>query len=579
VNTFNNLKIGTRLGIAFTLLITAALAIALFARVSLGNVKAELDLLVDDRAAKVAQLNDVIDNVNEIAISVRNIAMTTDGAVNTAESKEIAELRQKNNKIIEDLERSITSDKGKALLKASAEARVAYIPAVDKVVALGTANKNEEAIAFLFKELRPAQHTYMGSLDALVSFQEELMKASAEQTEASVSRAGMLMLVVALVAAASGAALAWSITRSIVNPIRQAVQVAETVAAGDLRSRIHTTSRDETGQLLAALARMNESLVKIVGQVRSNSDSVATASSQIAQGNADLSQRTEEQASNLQQTAASMEELTATVKQNADTARQASQLATGASTVAAEGGGVVREVVSTMEAISESSRKIADIISVIDGIAFQTNILALNAAVEAARAGEQGRGFAVVASEVRSLAQRSAEAAKEIKSLIGASVEKVEAGSTLVGQAGRTMDDVVSQVQRVSDLIAEISAAANEQTTGIAQVSDAVTQLDQVTQQNAALVEESAAAADSLRHQAAQLAQTVSVFTTADGAGMSPTPVLAAPTPARAAAQVIKAVKAPRPVVAPAPRPAPAKVAVPAPAPARADADGDWSSF
>ena len=454
------------------------------------------------------------------------------------------------------------------------------------MLALGLASKKEEASAAMFKELRPLQLSFVNSLDALIGYQKELMKASSDGVHDTVTQVGMIMLVVALIAGVSGAVLAWVITRSITAPIRQAVQVAETVAAGDLRSRIDTTSRDETGQLLAALKRMNESLAKVVGQVRGNSDSVATASNQIAQGNADLSQRTEEQASNLQQTAASMEQLTATVKQNADTARQAAQIATGASGVAAQGGEVVQRVVDTMEAISTSSKKIGDIISVIDGIAFQTNILALNAAVEAARAGEQGRGFAVVAGEVRSLAQRSAEAAKEIKSLIGASVEKVEAGSALVGEAGRTMGDVVTQVRRVSDLIGEISAAALEQTTGIAQIGDAVSQLDQVTQQNAALVEESAAAAESLRHQAAQLAQTVSVFTLADGEHAvqhSVAPLLKQPAPARAAVQVIKAAKAakaPRPAAVA--RPAPAlKAAAPkpvAPAPVSAP-DGDWSSF
>ena len=326
------------------------------------------------------------------------------------------------------------------------------------------------------------------------------------------TRATTLQLVFAGLAVALAVGLCWAVTRSITVPLDRAVRVAETVAKGDLSSRIGATSKDEIGQLLAALGRMNESLVGIVGQVRNASDSIATGSAQIATGNADLSQRTEEQASNLQQTAASMEQLTVTVKNNADTARQATQLASSAATVAAQGGDVVGQVVSTMQDISDSSKKIADIIGVIDGIAFQTNILALNAAVEAARAGEQGRGFAVVAAEVRSLAQRSAQAAKEIKSLIGESVGKVDAGTRLVDDAGRTMGDIVAQVQKVSDLIGEISSASLEQTSGIGQVSDAVTQLDQVTQQNAALVEESAAAAESLKHQAAALAQTVAVF-------------------------------------------------------------------
>jgi methyl-accepting chemotaxis protein len=302
------------------------------------------------------------------------------------------------------------------------------------------------------------------------------------------------------------------VTRTITRPLRAAVKAAESVAACDLSVPIQARYGDETGQLLGALSKMNANLVDIVGKVRNASDSIANGSNEIANGNADLSQRTEEQASNLQQTAASMEELTATVKHNADTARQATELAASASQAATTGGTVVEHVVQTMQGISASSRRIADIIGVIDGIAFQTNILALNAAVEAARAGEQGRGFAVVASEVRSLAQRSATAAKEIKTLINESVERVDNGSRLVADAGQTMSQIVQRVKNVSDLINEISHSNQEQSTGISEVGRAVTQLDTVTQQNAALVEESAAAAESLKHQADGLARMVSVF-------------------------------------------------------------------
>ncbi len=299
---------------------------------------------------------------------------------------------------------------------------------------------------------------------------------------------------------------------TIVEPIRAAKRAAQIIAEGDLSQSIDAQGRDEAADLLHSLAQMQDALRSLVGQVRSSSDSIGTASSEIATGNQDLSSRTEQTASNLQQTASSMEQLTGTVKQSADSARQANQLASSAAEVAARGGVVVSQVVATMEDINASSKKIADIIGVIDGIAFQTNILALNAAVEAARAGEQGRGFAVVASEVRSLAQRSAEAAKEIKGLIGASVEKVEGGSRLVADAGQTMKEIVGSVQRVSDIIGEITAAASEQSEGIGQVNGAVTQLDQMTQQNAALVEESAAAAESLKEQAVRLAQVVGTF-------------------------------------------------------------------
>jgi methyl-accepting chemotaxis protein len=309
-----------------------------------------------------------------------------------------------------------------------------------------------------------------------------------------------------------GVVVAVWITRSITGPLRQAVDVARTVATGDLGAKIDVRSADEAGQLLLALRDMNEALVKIVGEVRSGTEVIASASHQIASGNADLSSRTEQQASSLEETASSMEELTSAVKQNADNARQANQFAVSASEVAEQGGTVMAEVVDTMGAINESARKIVDIIAVIDGIAFQTNILALNAAVEAARAGEQGRGFAVVASEVRSLAQRSAAAAKEIKVLIDNSVEKADAGSRLVDQAGTTMRAVVDSIKRVTDIMGEISAASQEQTEGIGQVQIAISHMDQTTQQNAALVEEAAAASESLREQAAKLAQTVAVF-------------------------------------------------------------------
>jgi methyl-accepting chemotaxis protein len=351
-------------------------------------------------------------------------------------------------------------------------------------------------------------------------------------------------------------------------------EVMEAVAAGDLSRHVEPGAGDEIGHLLEQVAAMQSRLAAMVRQIRQSTDSIGTASSEIAIGNQDLSARTEQTASNLQQAASSMEQLTGTVKQSADSARQANQLASSAAEVAARGGQVVSEVVSTMNEINASSKKIADIIGVIDGIAFQTNILALNAAVEAARAGEQGRGFAVVAGEVRNLAQRSAQAAKEIKGLIGASVEKVESGSKLVADAGHTMQEIVGSVQRVTDIIGEITAAASEQSDGIGQVNSAVTQLDQMTQQNAALVEESAAAAESLKEQALRLAQVVGTFRLDDKAA----PVAATPRPAVVAAPAARPIRE-----VPAARAhAPAAVAAPAPTPVKAPApagDDDWETF
>ena len=355
----------------------------------------------------------------------------------------------------------------------------------------------------------------------------------AERAAATAQRATTISLGVMLVVCALGIAGAVAFSRTVVNPLDNAVRVSQAVAGGDLTVAQHVQGKDEIAMLLNALHAMQQSLSRVVAGVRHNADSVAMASTEIAQGNNDLSARTEQQASALEETSASMEELSSTVQANADNARQASQLAADASVVAVRGGDVVSEVVSTMRGINDSSKQIADIIGVIDGIAFQTNILALNAAVEAARAGEQGRGFAVVASEVRSLAQRSAQAAKEIKGLIHTSVERVEQGTALVDQAGSTMTDVVAAIQRVTHIVGEISAASAEQSQGVAQVGEAITQMDQVTQQNAALVEESAAAADSLKLQARQLVDAVAFFRVSAQESASPAP--AARTPLLAA--------------------------------------------
>jgi methyl-accepting chemotaxis protein len=386
----------------------------------------------------------------------------------------------------------------------------AYVDSASSVVALAFTNHAAAAASMdgfmkVFKQVEQ-------DMEALSDLIEEHSKATQASSEATADTARQAILAAMAVSAVILLAFSMLIGRSIILPIQRAVQIAETVAAGDLSSRIEVRGHDEAAQLMHALARMNASLVKVVGTVRQSSDSIATGTTQIATGNLDLSQRTEEQASSLQETAASMEQITTTVRSNADTTRQASQMAEAASDSAVQGGRAVSELVTTMDGITEASRKITDIIGVIDSIAFQTNILALNAAVEAARAGEQGRGFAVVASEVRMLAQRSATAAREISTLIQSSVSRIADGARQAAGAGQTMDDVVAKVRTVTQLITTISGATNEQSNGIAQVGQAVSALDQVTQRNAALVEESAAAAHSLQEQAARLVSVVSVF-------------------------------------------------------------------
>jgi methyl-accepting chemotaxis protein len=404
----------------------------------------------------------------------------------------------------------VKSEEEQKLLAKIEIAREAY--RVPRANLLKKKAAGEDVSALVAKELQPLAEAYVETIaQIMANEQSNFDKAMSGAMDVAASARRVLLVVGAFALLLAGF-LAFALTRSIVLPIQQASSTAEMIAEGDLTATIQVEGRDEAAELLRTLDHMQTSLISLVSHVRQGSESVSTASSEIAQGNNDLSARTEAQASALEQTAASMEELSSTVKQNADNARQANQLAQSASTVAVQGGEVVGQVVETMKGINDASKRIADIISVIDGIAFQTNILALNAAVEAARAGEQGRGFAVVASEVRSLAGRSAEAAKEIKALIGASVERVEQGTALVDKAGATMTEVVSSIRRVTDIMGEISAASNEQSLGVAQVGEAVTQMDQATQQNAALVEEMAAAASSLKSQAQELVQTVAVF-------------------------------------------------------------------
>jgi len=508
----HHLKIGQKLILSFAVVITLMLVLSTIAYTRIGALADDIMLTNSDRYPKTVLAHTIKDELNEIARNMRNVMLMTDAEAIKKEFVNIDESSRIISESLAKLDKSVTSVKGRERLKNLMEARDRYMPFRLAFLPLARDGKKEEATNLLMGELRTKQLAYFEALDKVIELQNELMEASGKVSTTEANQAEKLLLLLAALAVVVSIALGVFTSRSITRPLGDAAAIARRVADGDLTSVIVVNSKDETGQMLQALKDMNDSLIGIVGNVRQGTDTIATASGQIAAGNQDLSSRTEEQASSLEETAASMEQLTSTVKQNADNARQANQLAVSASGVALKGGSVVAQVVATMGAINASSRKIVDIIGVIDGIAFQTNILALNAAVEAARAGEQGRGFAVVAAEVRNLAQRSAAAAKEIKTLIGDSVDKVEEGSKQVAEAGRTMDEIVDSVKRVTDIMAEITAASQEQTAGIEQINQAITQMDQVTQQNAALVEQAAAAAASLREQADNLSQVVSVF-------------------------------------------------------------------
>jgi methyl-accepting chemotaxis protein len=590
---FSDLKIGTRLGAGIALAAVLLTAMVWVGVSNMGAIEQALALQTNDRLPKILAGKDIKDNLRARAIVSRNIVLMEDPAEKQKAIERLAGVRESYTKLYKQLQDTVRTDAGKAALAKLGDGVAALRAPTDQVAALGMAGKHTEATQILVNVVAPLQTTATEAADAFVN----VMVKSGQDAEAASDRdyKAALTLLISLGAAAVAllCVLGWLLVRSITRPINQAVQVSRAVAGGDLSLEFDATGQSETAQLLASLKAMQTSLAQVVGNVRQNAEGVASASAQISHGNNDLSARTEQQASALEETAASMEELSSTVRQNADNARQANQLAQSASTVAVQGGDVVGRVVETMKGINDSSKKIADIISVIDGIAFQTNILALNAAVEAARAGEQGRGFAVVASEVRGLAQRSAEAAKEIKALISASVERVDQGTSLVDQAGVTMSEVVTSIRRVTDIMGEISAASSEQSAGVSQIGEAVTQMDQATQQNAALVEESAAAASSLAVQAQQLLQTVAVFKLGHGSVVrapaavvapvrkpTPAPVRAAPAVA-ARKPVAVAAPAARPVPKPAPKSAPQQIARPAPAlaTAGAGAEGDWESF
>jgi methyl-accepting chemotaxis protein len=514
-----NLKIGARLGLAFGLVLTLMLGLTTIGIQSMAKIQDNLNGIVHGNIYKIGLLQDMTGSVHIVSRVMRTLVILTDEAQMAKEAKKIDAARAKYDAAVSALEKTPTDTAGQALRSQIDALKNAASPFNDKVIALGLANKSEEAAKVMMQQAGPATQQWLDALQADIELQEKHGERDAAAAQGAYDSARLLMLALTGTALAIGVLLAWLATRSITGPIKVAVQVAQTVAAGDLSTRIEVDGKDETSQLLHALKDMNANLQNIVGQVRGGTDMIATAASEISQGNLDLSSRTEQQAGALEETASSMEELTSTVRQNADNARQANQMAETATDVAVKGGAIVADVVRTMDSINAASKKIVDIIGVIDGIAFQTNILALNAAVEAARAGEQGRGFAVVASEVRNLAQRSAGAAKEIKELIDDSVNQVAAGSKLVGEAGATMNEIVDSVQRVTAIMGEISAASVEQSAGIEQVNRAITEMDSVTQQNAALVEQAAAASESMHEQAGALAEVVGIFKLDAGAG------------------------------------------------------------
>ena len=529
---FKNLKIGARLGLGFGLLLALLTLMAGVAAWQMGSLAESSTYYAVNIVPSSEVQHEITVALSDMRrLEYRHVLTNSAGGKDEVEAK-IAALRNAIAAGLDKYGKELVSDEtDKKTMDQVKFALDAHYAESERVRAISRKTVGDQTQTDIAAKLLLGDSTlkYEAAHEAVRKWWNYNVKLAHDQELAAKStyssaKAGLVAMAAA--ALALGVAAAVFITKSIVVPLRHAVQLASTVADGDLSSRMDVHGKDETAQLLQALGRMNDNLARIVGQVRNSSDCIATGSAEIATGNQDLSQRTEEQASNLQQTAASMEQLSGTVRINAETAGRANKMAVKASAAAAQGGQKVGAVVATMQDIAASSKKIADIIGVIDGIAFQTNILALNAAVEAARAGEQGRGFAVVASEVRSLAGRSADAAKEIKSLIGASTERVEVGAKQVNEAGASMDEIVVQVQRVSQLIGEISNATAEQSTGISQVGDAVTQLDQVTQQNAALVEESAAAAESLKHQAAKLAEVVSVFKLVGGGSVEAHAVL-----------------------------------------------------
>ncbi|MYM90518.1 HAMP domain-containing protein, partial [Rugamonas sp. FT82W] len=527
-------KIGSRLRLGFGSILAILVVMVLMTNYLNYSNKGKLTRGLELSTQKNLQAGAMKSAMLETGIAMRNIGLQSDVSLMQKEEQKVKDQRARYDKAQADLKALGLNDNEKKALAdiAALDADVdkAFKEAIGQVLAFNS----EGAAKVISGRIDPLNQQTLALINKLVDMQQAAARDVMDSSVTADRSLMMMLFLLGAVAVAIGVACAVVITRSITVPLSGAVEVAQKVAAGELTSQVQVEGKDETSELLQALKDMNDSLAKTVGDVRSGTDLISTASQEIASGNADLSARTESQASSLEETASSMEELTSTVKQNADNARQANQLAVTASSVAEKGGTVVAQVVETMGSIKASSSKIVDIIGVIDGIAFQTNILALNAAVEAARAGEQGRGFAVVASEVRNLAQRSAGAAKEIKELIGDSVDKVDAGSKLVDEAGQTMGLIVTSIRQVADIMGEITAATQEQSNGIEEVNQAITQMDEMTQQNAALVEEAAAAAESMQEQAEMLAQAVSIFKLTNDQVRRPAPAVPAPRPAPA---------------------------------------------
>ncbi|HET9645866.1 MAG TPA: methyl-accepting chemotaxis protein [Burkholderiaceae bacterium] len=512
----NNRSVGGRLAAGFCCLVAMLIGIAILNGLEFHRMGERVRQIVEVNNAKSALARKMLNQIDRLATQVRSIPLMTDLKDIDAEAKAVKLAEQTYSQVEKELQSMLASSgatiQERKLLEEVVEIGRRTVPLLRLAAKQGEAGANMEAAVTLTLQVQPNELIWRKKVSELIALEEDASRQAYAASMEDRRNALAMAAGVVVLAVGGGAFLGWRITRSVKQPIDRAIGVAERIAEGDLTSAVEVTSQDEIGRLLQAISCMQDRLRELVGGIRESARSIQSASAEVASGNRDLSQRTEVAASNLQQTASSVEQLTGTVRQSAESAAQANQLASSASRVASHGGEVVSRVVSTMDEINASSKRIADIIGVIDGIAFQTNILALNAAVEAARAGEQGRGFAVVAGEVRSLAQRSAEAAKEIKTLIGTSVDRVEAGSRLVKDAGATMSEILVSVQRVTDIIGEISAASAEQSSGIGQVNVTVTQLDQMTQQNATLVEHGAGAAENLKDQALRLSAVVSRF-------------------------------------------------------------------